>query len=49
MQVAVLFTDSNNLHSVVTPLYISVKCNLFTSGSFFVVLCKILNCSNIYC
>jgi len=47
--VAVLFADSNNLNSVVTALDISVKCNLFTPGSFLVVLCTVLNCSNIYC
>ena len=47
MHVAVLFTDSNNLNSVVTTLDISVECNLCTSGSCFVVLCTILNCSNI--
>ena len=35
MCVAVLFADSNNLISVMTTLDISVKCNLFTSCSFF--------------
>jgi hypothetical protein len=49
VHVAVLFTDSNNLNSVVSASDISVKRNLFTSGSFFVVLCTILSCSNIYC
>jgi hypothetical protein len=49
VHVAVLFTDSNSLNSVVSTLYIIVKCNLFTSGSFFVVLCTIFNCSNVCC
>jgi hypothetical protein len=49
VHVAVLFKDGNSLKLLVTVLAISVKNSLFTSGSYFAVLCTGLNCSNIYC